>query len=144
MKKYFNKNLLIKLYKEGLSSIEIKERLDINISVRQIQRLIKEEGITRDRSQAFINAIKKGRMTFHTNPNKIIRKRLQNKIRYQVFETYGWKCCLCGNTAKNSRIEIDHIDNNKNNNEVDNLQVLCEECNKGKYRNWIEQKDNKE
>jgi transposase len=132
-----DKEHIKKLYQSGLSCVEIAEQLQpiINIGARTIQRLIAKEGLTRTRSESFKQAIKRGRMTYHKKPAEQIkhRKRIQDKVRYQVFEKYGYKCCKCGNTAKESRIQIDHIDNDCLNDSFDNLQVLCEQCNKGKY-----------
>ena len=125
------------LYKEGLSGVEISEREGINITPRQIQRVIKALGITRSPSERFINAIKRGRRTYTRKPPEqlIRRKQLGVKMRYFILEKYAFRCCSCGNTARDARIEIDHKDNNPSNNIESNLWLLCDVCNKGKYRN---------
>lgn len=122
------------LYLAGNSSIEIKEQLQIPQTPRTIQRYIKTLGITRTMSESFKLAISKKRMTYKTNPNKIKRKHLGTRLRYQILERDGFKCVLCGSTASTTRLQVDHIDNNKNNNTPTNLQVLCEHCNMGKHR----------
>jgi hypothetical protein len=38
-------------------------------------------------------------------------------------------CKLCGVSGKDVQLVIDHIDNNKKNNNVTNLQLLCRRCN---------------
>lgn len=122
-----------RLYLKGLSSYEIKEVLKLPHSPRSIQRNIKKVGIIRDRSEAFKLAIKRGRMKYYIKPNKVKRNRLPTRIRYQVLDRDNNKCVICGNTAKEARLQVDHIDENKNNQNPDNLQTLCELCNKGKF-----------
>ena len=44
-------------------------------------------------------------------------------------------CCRCGlkdNVIGGSILQVDHIDGNKNNNQVTNLQTLCYGCHKDK------------
>jgi 5-methylcytosine-specific restriction endonuclease McrA len=93
----------------------------------------------RSGSETFNNAIKRGRMKYHRKPQDALkqRKTINHKLRYAVFSKYGFKCCFCGNTAKEARIQIDHIDNNPCNNDLNNLQVACEACNKGKAYNNV-------
>ncbi len=42
-------------------------------------------------------------------------------------------CSSCGSTEIH-RLEVDHIDGNPNNNDKDNLQVLCSDCHKAKTK----------
>jgi 5-methylcytosine-specific restriction endonuclease McrA len=55
------------------------------------------------------------------------------KLRYEVLKAYGAVCMCCGDTG---RIVIDHIKSRRRYPELqlefDNLQVLCNRCNKGK------------
>lgn len=56
--------------------------------------------------------------------------------RYKVLTMFGAKCMLCGATSKDSKICVDHIiplsrDWSKRL-DINNLQVLCEDCNMGK------------
>ena len=127
-------NRIISEYTGGKSCIQIAE--SINLSTKAIQRIIAKAGIMRSKSETFKLAIQSGRMKY-TKGIKAPRKRLQDKVRYQVFLNCGNKCNICGNTAEHARIQIDHIDNNHNNNALDNLQILCELCNRGKYYNSI-------
>ena len=43
------------------------------------------------------------------------------------------QCVLCG-TYKQSRLDVDHIDSNHNNNNPENLQTLCKYCHRFKTR----------
>ena len=58
----------------------------------------------------------------------------------------GKFCVLCGKTkeqlmndGKSGQIDIDHIDNNNNHNELENLQFLCHSCNTKKKHPSIEE-----
>ena len=128
-------NLIVSYYLKGLSSGEIFELANWDLSIRQIQRIIKEAGITRDQKTAFRMAIDKGRVTYHKKPKGELkhRKRLSTAARMKVLKKYDYRCQLCGATAKDARIQIDHKDEDPSNNDEDNLWVLCEECNKGKH-----------
>lgn len=59
------------------------------------------------------------------------------QVRYQALVKHGGKCQACGATAKdNVKIHVDHIKPRSKYPElaldIDNLQVLCENCNIGK------------
>lgn len=60
------------------------------------------------------------------------------ELRYQAFLKYGNRCYCCGATPKNGvRLQVDHIKpRHKYPNlslDIDNLQILCCSCNRGKY-----------
>lgn len=64
------------------------------------------------------------------------------KLRINALMVNGRKCQCCGNTPKNGAIlHVDHIKPRKRYPElaldIDNLQILCSECNHGKG-NWCE------
>jgi len=58
------------------------------------------------------------------------------QLRYKALITYGKKCRCCGATAGQSRLHVDHIKPRSKFPELalrlDNLQILCEDCNLGK------------
>lgn len=58
------------------------------------------------------------------------------KARYEAIKKYGPKCQCCGATRETTRIVVDHIKPLRFNwdlrTDLNNLQVLCDECNKGK------------
>lgn len=75
-------------------------------------------------------------------------------LRHYIFEKFEHKCCLCGWSevnpyTKTIPLEIDHIDGNSDNNNEDNLRLVCPNChsltptyrgaNKGNGRNitWV-------
>jgi DNA-binding NarL/FixJ family response regulator len=65
------RNEIVRLYKSGLSSYEIKELIDLPITTRQIQRILKKQGVTRSRSEAYQLAVDKGRMDYTTKAKSI-------------------------------------------------------------------------
>lgn len=59
------------------------------------------------------------------------------ELRYIALSTYGATCCLCGASAKDGvQIHVDHIEPRsrkpKLQYSLDNLQILCSDCNMGK------------
>lgn len=122
------------LYKQGLSAREIKENLQLKQSVRQIQRWIKDYGISRSHTEAFKLAVSQGKVKYDKRKK---RASIPLKLRYRIFVKDNFRCKLCGNDASNIRLEVDHIDNDPINNTIDNLQVLCSACNLGKARYYL-------
>lgn len=49
-------------------------------------------------------------------------------------ERDGFRCCICGRTAKETKLEVDHkIPVSKGGTDsLDNLWTLCKDCNRGK------------
>ncbi|MEM3714671.1 MAG: HNH endonuclease [Nitrososphaeria archaeon] len=62
------------------------------------------------------------------------RKTLSPKVRYLVFQRDQFKCRICGRTAKETKLEVDHIIpvSKGGTDTLDNLQTLCVDCNRGK------------
>lgn len=56
------------------------------------------------------------------------------KMRYMVMRRDNFSCVLCGSTAKEAPLEIDHMLAivNGGTNSLDNLRTLCHACNLGK------------
>lgn len=123
-------------YIKGFSAQELSATY--GISPRQIQRIVNKAGKIRTISESYILAIKRGRMKYYRKPPELLKQRtsIPHKLRYKVLQDANYRCVLCGATAKDGiRIEIDHIDQDATNNTLDNLQVLCHPCNKGKAYN---------
>jgi ribosomal protein S30 len=62
-------------------------------------------------------------------------------LRYQAFERYGNKCACCGATPSDGLVmHVDHIKPKSTSPElaldIENLQILCEDCNVGKINQW--------
>lgn len=128
------KQKILELYDLGLSAREIREELRIPQSIRQIQRWLKSWGVIRTSPDSFRMAIKRGKVKWKLKENKIKRHPVALRLRYQIIQRDGHRCVACGATpAMGAVLEVDHIDNDKNNNVLSNLQTLCHSCNQGKY-----------
>ena len=62
------------------------------------------------------------------------RKTISPKVRLAVFKRDGFACVKCGANGKTSRLEVDHKIpvSQGGSNELNNLQTLCMDCNRGK------------
>jgi len=67
----------------------------------------------------------------HPKPN---RRAISKKLRLLILERDGYRCCLCGKTAKETKLEVDHrIPVVKGGTDsLNNLWTLCIDCNRGK------------
>jgi predicted restriction endonuclease len=71
-------------------------------------------------------------------PFLLKRKTLSAKLRYEVFKRDQFKCRICGRTAKETKLEVDHIIpvSKGGTDDLDNLQTLCVDCNRGKSNSY--------
>jgi 5-methylcytosine-specific restriction endonuclease McrA len=122
------------LYRSGMSCPEIADKIRRPGSTRHIQRIVKEAGITRSGSEAFRNAIARGRMIYRRVESADLRKRkfISPRLRAEIFIRDNFRCVQCGMTASERRLEIDHINNDATDDRRSNLRVLCQPCNLGK------------
>jgi hypothetical protein len=62
------------------------------------------------------------------------RKAISKKLRLLILERDGYRCRLCGRTAKETKLEVDHrIPVVKGGTDsLNNLWTLCIDCNRGK------------
>lgn len=131
---------ILSLYTDGKSSNQIHELLNLSITLRSVQRIIKKAGLMRTKSQAFRLAIKTGRKKYKRlgigMSAKEFRKGITLTLRYTAFKKDGFKCTLCGYDVKDGvKLEVDHIvrpsDGGKN--VLENLRTLCSACNIGRW-----------
>ena len=59
------------------------------------------------------------------NPNY---KEDSSNYRKRAFDTYLHECSLCGYDKHPAALVVHHIDKDRNNNEIDNLIILCANC----------------
>lgn len=61
--------------------------------------------------------------------NNTFREKVSvNTYRRIAFENYEHKCNICGWNKDERVLEVHHIDENRQNNELDNLIILCPIC----------------
>lgn len=124
---------IVEMYVNLSPAVEIAPKF--GLTVRQIQRILNKAGVMRTRSESYRLAIKQGRMKYYRKPEhlKVKRVPILPHLRAKVMQRDKYRCQYCGNTTEQGiRLEIDHIDNDATNNKEDNLQVLCNLCNRGK------------
>lgn len=60
-----------------------------------------------------------------------------SSYRERAFKKYGAVCCKCHYDEKRKMLDVDHVDSDRSNNDISNLQVLCVWCHAEKTRaNW--------
>ena len=103
------------------------------VATRSIQRLLKANGCIRTVAEANKVTAKLKNYDALRIPDELKSKRktIPYKLRYKVLANHPY-CKLCGNTAEDCTLHIDHVDGNPSNNVESNLQVLCIYCNTGK------------
>lgn len=132
---------LAKMYlDEHMSAQEIADKLtkltNSPITARSLQRLLSRLGVLRKTSDAFRLACARGRVKWaYKDPLLKSRKsNLSKSLRYKILKRDGFKCVLCGSTAQETLLEVDHkmavVHGGKDIEE--NLRTLCIECNQGK------------
>ncbi|MDJ0617843.1 MAG: HNH endonuclease [Calothrix sp. MO_192.B10] len=64
-------------------------------------------------------------------------------VRVSVLHRDGYKCVFCGRNAKQIQLEVDHIVpfSKKGSNQLENLQTLCIDCNRGKGARFLNKKN---
>ncbi len=119
-------------YKNFVMTVE-KLAIKYEMTVRSIQRICKKEGVIRTIAEANKIAAPFKNYEGHRVPDhlKVKRTSLPRGVRARMLKETP-RCKLCGNTAMECPLQIDHIDNNPTNHELSNLQVLCMICNRDK------------
>lgn len=125
---------------EHMCALEITQRLIAltgkPITVRSIQRLLQNLGVTRSAGDAFRLAVKRNRVHFaYKDPLFKARRSFMSKaLRYKILKRDAFKCVLCGITAKEARLEVDHEVAVAHGGQTieSNLRTLCVDCNHGK------------
>lgn len=64
--------------------------------------------------------------------------------RSRAFKNYEHKCAVCGWNEDERVLEVHHIDSNRENNEIDNLIILCPTCHRKITLHYYQLVDRKE
>ena len=62
--------------------------------------------------------------------NEQVKQNNSTAYRRNAFEYYEHKCAICGYDEYKEILEVHHIDENRTNNELSNLIILCPNCHK--------------
>lgn len=132
-------NHLKELYENGMSCKEIAEHLTMEYGTictpKGVDYYLKKINTKiRTKTEAKLNAMKRGRMVYHKKPEheKYKRNGISQKMRMLALKRDNFKCTLCGNSPQTgSTIELHHI--NGADSTLDNLQTLCFACHRGMH-----------
>ncbi|NMF62757.1 HNH endonuclease [Brasilonema octagenarum UFV-OR1] len=60
-------------------------------------------------------------------------------VRVSVLHKDGYKCVFCGRSSQQVQLEVDHIVpfSKGGSNDLNNLQTLCTDCNRGKGARFL-------
>ena len=67
-----------------------------------------------------------------------------NDYRLKALQSYEHKCAICGWNEDERILEVHHIDSNRENNEIDNLIILCPICHRKITLHYYQLVDRKE
>lgn len=127
----------IECYTIGRSNLRIKESIELscincNKAFRAYQSSFKRKYCCRE---CFIEYRNKRKNTNKINRQKrleVVKKErgcnFSREYRKIIFEHKSKKCELCGYDDFSFNLDVHHIDNNPDNNEINNLAVLCAHC----------------
>lgn len=84
---------------------------------------------------AVLNRIKSGRGIFCSNSCRLknwnstsLAKQCQGSYRNNAYKVYGRKCCRCGYDKYPRILVVHHVDGNRKNGLISNLEILCPNC----------------
>lgn len=129
---------LNKKYSTEQIALKITEETGIAVTARGIQYVLGKLKIGRSLSEARRLGILIGRVTYDPLRKQIksseLRKGISLKMRYKIMKRDNFRCVLCGQDAKETKLVIDHITpvTKGGNNDPSNLRTTCSACNHGK------------
>ncbi|QDL08452.1 HNH endonuclease [Brasilonema octagenarum UFV-E1] len=66
-------------------------------------------------------------------------RHIPASVRVSVLHKDGYKCVFCGRSSQQVQLEVDHIVpfSKGGSNDLNNLQTLCTDCNRGKGARFL-------
>ncbi len=123
------KRMPVKVLKSHGIVSDQKSLISLNIKKFTFKEKAQLKGICEEKIQQYLE--KRGLATwdyrFSADP-------VPDSIRYKVLKAGKQRCALCGITAKERMLDVDHIipRSRGGNSKEENLQVLCAKCNRSK------------
>ena len=117
---------------------KIIEETGLPVTARGIQYILGKLKIGRNLSEARRLGIATGRVTYEPLRKAIksveLRKGISLKLRFEILKRDKFRCVLCGQDAKETKLVIDHIlpVTWGGTNDTANLRTTCSACNHGR------------
>lgn len=107
-----------------------------NSKLNPLQKLVR--GVIREyidevnQSKGKPSKVKKAKKKSATKPKK--SRYISSTVRFAILNRDNYRCVACGANAKETKLQIDHIIpvSKGGSNNLENLQTLCVDCNRGK------------
>lgn len=118
---YFVEKCVIELIKPLICQVSDKIKNDVKELQKEVDIIYNELDMLRRKSR---------------RKNKSKRRLISGKKRQYILARDNYRCQICGATvADGAKLEIDHIEpvSKGGTNHKDNLQVLCQQCNREKH-----------
>lgn len=110
------------------------QKKGVNKRIRDMERGLSAEEKKKLRSERRVKNY--GKKLYRMISDKFLRSQEWRSLRFKALERYGRKCLGCGRSAPDVVIHVDHIKPRVKYPDlaldIENLQILCEDCNKGK------------
>lgn len=123
------KNLLDEKQAEADKREAERQRMEQEAKERRAEQLRRQQQIEKEREERERQKPEHDRFVAEQ------RRKMSDKLRYEVMRRDGFRCQLCGATqADGYKLHVDHIlpVSKGGKTEICNLRTLCERCNMGK------------
>jgi CRISPR/Cas system Type II protein with McrA/HNH and RuvC-like nuclease domain len=134
----FARKLTNKIVEEQPSTSEVLAKLVRNFAhpFFSFNKITKEQFLSRFPLSELLqqSAVRRPVLFLTKQHPKPKRGGISKKLRFLVLQRDNFRCCICGRTAKETKLEVDHkIPVSKGGTDsLDNLWTLCIDCNRGK------------
>lgn len=107
------------------------------IARKAVREIIKEVNTQKKLESAKRANVKSEIRSLKSKTNKQRRNKsryISASVRVSILNRDNYKCVFCGRSSKQVCLEVDHIIpfSKGGSSEIDNLQTLCFDCNRGK------------